>query len=163
MNSKRCCFTGHRPEKLHLPESAVKALLKKAIINAVDDGFLTFISGMARGVDIWASEIVLDLREENSDIHLICTPPYEGFEKRWSLSEQKRYNDILETSDFVKFVSRHYYKACFQVRNVYMVDHSQMVISAYNGSSGGTRNTIEYANRKGVKVVNIFEEYAVKK
>lgn len=156
MNSKRCCFTGHRPEKLHIPESKVKSLLEKAIAQAVEDGFFTFISGMARGVDIWASEIVLDLREDNSDIRLICTPPYKGFEKRWSLSEQKLYNDILENSDFVKFVSEHYYKACFQVRNVFMVNHSKRVISAYNGSSGGTRNTIDYASRKGVEVVNIF-------
>lgn len=139
-----------------MPESKVKALLEKAIIQAVEDGFLTFISGMARGVDIWASEIVLDLREENSDIHLICTPPYEGFEKRWSLSEQRLYNTILENADYVKFVSEHYYKACFQVRNIYMVDHSQRVIAAYNGSNGGTRNTIMYANRKGVETINIF-------
>ncbi len=157
MRSKRCCFTGHRPEKLHMPESKVKALLEKAVIQAVDDGFLTFISGMARGVDIWASEIVLELREENSDIHLICTPPYKGFEKRWSLSEQRLYNTILENADYVKFISEHYYKACFQVRNIYMVDHSQRVIAAYNGSSGGTRNTVIYANRKGVETINIFK------
>lgn len=157
MNSKRCCFTGHRPEKLHLPESKVKALLEQAIIQAVEDGFLTFISGMARGVDMWASEIVLDLRADNSNIHLICTPPYKGFEKRWSLSEQRLYNDILENADYVKFVGERYHKACFQARNVFMVNHSKRVISAYNGSSGGTRNTIDYANRKGVEVVNIFQ------
>lgn len=157
LNSKCCCFTGHRPEKLHISENEVKALLEQAITQAVEDGFLTFISGMARGVDIWASEVVLDLREDNPEIHLICTPPYNGFEKRWSLSDQRLYNDILENSDFVKFISQHYYKSCFQVRNVYMVNHSQRVISAYNGSSGGTRNTIYYANRKGVEVVNIFE------
>lgn len=158
MNSKRCCFTGHRPEKLHISESKVKTLLEKAIIQAVEDDFLTFISGMARGVDMWASEIVLELRENNPDIHLICTPPYNGFEKRWSLSEQKLYNRILENSDFVKFVSEHYYRSCFQVRNVFMVNHSKRVISAYNGLSGGTRNTIEYANKKGIEVVNIFKD-----
>lgn len=158
MNSKRCCFTGHRPEKLHMSESKVKILLEKAIIQAVEDNFLTFISGMARGVDMWASEIVLALRADNSNIRLICTPPYNGFEKRWDLSEQKLYNDILENSDFVKFVSKHYYKSCFQVRNVFMINHSQRVISAYNGLSGGTRNTLIYANKKGVEIVNIFED-----
>lgn len=64
MNSKRCCFTGHRPEKLHISESKVKTLLEKTIIQAVEDDFLTFISGMARGVDMWASEIVLGLRAD---------------------------------------------------------------------------------------------------
>ena len=37
--------------------------LEAAILQAVDDGFVTFISGMARGVDIWAAEIVLRIPE----------------------------------------------------------------------------------------------------
>lgn len=48
----RCCFTGHRPEKLHDPESVIIAGLEREIRAAIEDGFQTFISGMARGVDI---------------------------------------------------------------------------------------------------------------
>ena len=44
----RCCFTGHRPEKLHMPESAVISGLEREIRKAIDDGFTVFISGMAR-------------------------------------------------------------------------------------------------------------------
>lgn len=50
----RCCFTGHRPEKLQAPDSVVVAALEKEIRQAIADGFSVFISGMARGVDIWA-------------------------------------------------------------------------------------------------------------
>ena len=78
----RCCFTGHRPEKLDRPESEIIALLESEIRKAVDDGFVTFISGMARGVDIWAAEIVLRLRDEGFPIHLICASPFEGFEDK---------------------------------------------------------------------------------
>ena len=80
----RCCFTGHRPEKLFLIDSEIIKELEKEICRAVADGFTTFISGMARGVDIWAAEIVLKLRKKNKQIHLICASPYEGFETRWS-------------------------------------------------------------------------------
>lgn len=156
LESKRCCFTGHRPEKLHLPERKVKKLLEEEIKKAVEDGFYTFITGMARGIDMWAGEIVLKLRKNNSDIHLICTPPYEGFEKRWDISEQKLYHNILEKADYTKYICGHYSRSCFQIRNVYMVDHSKRVIAAFNGESGGTKNTITYANKKGVEVVNIF-------
>lgn len=52
LRKHRCCFTGHRPEKLHKPEEQIKKDLEAAILQAVDDGFVTFISGMARGVDI---------------------------------------------------------------------------------------------------------------
>ena len=78
----RCCFTEHRPEKLNMPETEVIAWLESEIRKAIDDGFVTFISGMARGVDIWAAEIVLRLRDEGKPIHLICASPFEGFERR---------------------------------------------------------------------------------
>ena len=40
----RCCFTGHRPEKLELSENEVKPLLEKAIDNAIAYGYVTFIT-----------------------------------------------------------------------------------------------------------------------
>lgn len=55
----RCCFTGHRPEKLNRSEVEIKKDLEGAILQAIDDGFVTFITGMARGVDIRAGEIIL--------------------------------------------------------------------------------------------------------
>ena len=33
-----------------------------------------------------------------------------------------------------------------------MVDHSSLVIAVFNGQEGGTKNTIEYANRRRVPV-----------
>lgn len=39
LRKKRCCFTGHRPEKLHLPEEQIKSLLSEAIKQAIHDGF----------------------------------------------------------------------------------------------------------------------------
>lgn len=36
--ASRCCFTGHRPEKLHIPEYAVKERLGQAIDIAIDNG-----------------------------------------------------------------------------------------------------------------------------
>lgn len=45
------------------------------------------------------------------------------------------------------------YKAQYQIRNEWMVDHSARLIAAFNGESGGTKNTIDYATRKGVETV----------
>ena len=47
----RCCFTGHRPEKLSVSEEDLKRELKKEIRLAIADGFNVFITGMAPGVD----------------------------------------------------------------------------------------------------------------
>lgn len=47
----RCCFTGHRPEKLQRPENEIFTELEREIRHAILDGLNVFITGMARGVD----------------------------------------------------------------------------------------------------------------
>ena len=148
----RLCFTGHRPEKLHSDEAAVCTVLSNAIDVAISDGFRTFITGMARGVDIWAAEIVLARRAQNQDIRLICALPHPDFEKRWSAAWQDRYNVILQQADLVKTICTEFSMASYQIRNEWMVDHSARVIAIYNGASGGTAKTITCAEKHGVEV-----------
>ena len=151
----RCCFTGHRPERLGMPESEAIGGLKKEICAAVADGFQTFISGMARGVDLWAAEIVLALRDEGAAVRLICASPYRGFESRWSREWQERYCRVMERADLVRFIFPGYSGDCFQRRNQWMVDHSARVIAVCNGQPSGTQNTIDYARRCSVPVIFI--------
>ena len=148
----RACFTGHRPEKLIKTESVILAELEKLIRQAVFDGINVFITGMSRGVDIWAAEIVLQLRSENNNIRLICACPYKGFENKWKTEWQKRYNYILQSADIVRFICPKYSKNCFQIRNEWMVNHSDRVIAVFNGQNGGTKNTINYARKKNIKI-----------
>ena len=152
LRQHRCCFTGHRPEKLEQPEAVVVEALKKEIRTAIADGF---ISGMARGVDLWAAEIVLALRDEGAAIRLICASPYQGFEARWSQNWQERYRRVLERADLVRFICPEYSRECFQMRNEWMVDHSARIIAVYNGGPGGTRNTVEYARKKQICIALI--------
>ena len=153
----RCCFTGHRPEKLNLSEAEVKPLLERAIDTAIENGFTTFITGMAPGVDIWAAEIVLKKRKRNAALHLICAVPHPGFEKRKTKYEEDRYQNIIDNADYTQTICDRYFRACYQRRNEFMVDHSNLVIAVWNGTPSGTKNTIDYAERKGVKVVNVLE------
>lgn len=151
----RVCFTGHRPEKLSRCEKDIKTDLEKEIRQAIADGLDVFITGMARGVDIWAAQIVLCLRDEGMDIKLMCACPYDGFERGWSKEWQKLYTDILESADFVKYVCPGYSRSCFQIRNEWMVNHATRVIAVFNGQKSGTKNTIDYAHRGGIPVAYI--------
>lgn len=105
----RCCFTGHRPEKLSISETEAKTAVKKEIRLAIADGINVFITGMAPGVDIWAAEIVLELREqEDLPLKLIAASPHPGFENRWSLDWQKRYAAVMAKADLIKEVCFYY-------------------------------------------------------
>ncbi len=87
-----------------MPEAEVVFNLKEEIRTAVADGFQTFISGMARGVDLWAAEIVLSLRNEGAAVRLICASPYKGFENCWSREWQEQYRKVMERADLVRFI-----------------------------------------------------------
>lgn len=158
---KGLCFTGHRPEKLcsKFHENSediisIKNQLRTCVEQAIADGFDTFYTGMARGVDIFAGEIVMELRE-NHPIKLMAVVPYKGQEKFWDEQWQKRYNKLIDNSDGTFVLYDKYYKYSLQERNEFMVENSQRVIAVYNGSLGGTRNTIEFARimRKEIVII----------
>lgn len=155
-----CAFTGHRPEKLGLPLEPIKLEMVEAVKRAVKDGYRVFFSGMARGIDMLAADIVLRLRDLGEPVRLVAAVPFPGFEIGWSADWQKRYRELLERADEVVYVSPSYSKSCFQVRNEWMIDRSTRLIAAYNGTKGGTRNTVEYAKRRGILVVNTAKDLA---
>lgn len=144
MGERTCCFTGHRPEKLRISEQAVIAQLEAAIQNAIQEGYTTFISGMAKGVDIWGAELVL----QHPQVGLICAVPFRGFGMRWEGDWTERFCRVIKQADKVVYICPGYSTDVFQTRNIWMVDHSSLVIAAYNGTPGETRNTIMYAQSK---------------
>ena len=65
---KTCAFTGYRPQKMPWGEDegsplcvAFKARLNRALESIIGDGYVTFLSGCARGFDTMPAEAVLEL------------------------------------------------------------------------------------------------------
>jgi len=157
-----CCFTGHRPAKLPWGNDesdvrcvALKARLRAAVESAVLEGMEHFICGMAEGCDLYFCEIVLELKARYPHITMEAALPCPTQADRWSESSRQRYFTLLERCDFETMVSETYQPGCMQRRNRYMVDHSSLLLAAHDGVPGGTRNTIEYALRRGVSVIDI--------
>ena len=61
-------------------------------------------------------------------------------------------------ADEIMCLSDDYYRGCFQKRNEYMIDRSDIVITWFDGKKGGTANTLKYAEKNQKRVVNLFEE-----
>lgn len=150
-----CCFTGHRPERLEIPEPNVIAWLDKEVKQAAENGYTRFISGMQRGVDIWAAEAVMKLRDEGKPVKLIAASAFQGMEKSWPRDWQKRYRRILSAADEVHYISDRPGKNAFFARNHWMVDHSSLLLAVFSGAPGGTRETILYAKRQGLNVISL--------
>lgn len=151
----RCCFTGHRPEKLPGNETAIRARLAQAIEAALRSNIRTFISGMAWGVDLWAAELVLQYRALHPEIRLICALPHPDFDQRMPRPWRQRYQEVIAQADLVRTISPVRTDGCYQARNIWMVNHSARVIAVYAGVPGGTRNTLAYARAQDVDILLI--------
>ncbi len=157
-----CCFTGHRPQKLPwgFDESdarcaELKSKLRSAIRLAIAHGKTMFFTGMAMGTDIWAAEIVLELKEELQElgIRLVAVIPHSGQEAKYPEDLKQRYRRIISEADKCIVLQEHYTDGCMQRRNRYMVDNSSMLIAVYSGDGGGTGYTFDYAKDQGVQII----------
>ncbi|MBQ0092793.1 MAG: DUF1273 family protein [Clostridiales bacterium] len=155
---KVCCFTGHRPEKCKGTEEEIRARLATEIQNAIGEGYNTFITGMAPGVDTWAADEVLKIKSENKEIKLIAAVPFPGVEKNRTAELQDHFKAIIGKTDDVQYVYRKYRRWVFHARDAWMVDHESRVLAVFNRSPGGTEWTINYAKMKNCEIVFIVDE-----
>ncbi len=159
--SKTVCFTGHRPEKL--PDGgdddspvirAIKSCLYAEVEKAAAEGFDTFITGMQRGIDLWAGECVLDLMN-SYDIHIAAAVPYRDFGKNFRGKDKWLFGRIIGNAEHIAYIDEEYQPGCMSRRNRYMVDHSSLLIAVRGTDKSGTSQTIGYAKRCGIEVRTI--------
>jgi uncharacterized phage-like protein YoqJ len=154
---------GHRPKSFPwgYEESARECLLLKEVLEAqitalAEQGVTDFLSGMAQGVDLWSSQIVLDLQKKNPALKLHCVLPCKGQESKWTASAQERYRSILAQANEVVYVGQEYNRDCMLKRNRYLVDHSSILLAVYNGTwRSGTGATVRYAQKLKREIIII--------
>ena len=105
------------------------------------------------GVDIWAGQAVLRKREEEPGLRLIAATPWPGMADHWEKTWREQYRELTARADEVVTVCGHYHRCVYKMRNIWMVDHSSRLIAYYNGFPGGTGNTVRYAEKCGLEVV----------
>ena len=163
-----CCFTGYRPEKFGFeltPDNQnyndFSRKLYDNIIDLSEAGVTVFYSGMAMGFDIMAAEAVIDIMKLRPELgfRLVACLPYIEQASAYPPDWKARYDAALEESERVILLSDRYYRGCFQTRNKYMVDNSDFVLTYFDGSSGGTKNTVAYARKKGRGIINLYENF----
>ena len=150
-----CAFIGHRPERLQLSEEQVKEWLAEQIERAADEGYTDFITGMQRGVDLWAAEVVLKLIDNDRQIRLIAACAFRGMEEDWDLDWKDRYYYVLSRSELVYYISDSPDRKVFFECNHWMVDRASRLIAVCSGAPGDTKEIIEYARKKKLDIVLI--------
>ena len=163
---KTCAFTGHRPQHLLFGMNEnddrcvkLKEALKEQIINLIEAEDVThFITGMALGVDLYAAEIVLDLKARYPNITLESAIPCETQAVKWSMAQRERYYDIAAQCDKETMLQSHYSPDCIRLtstQNLRLSTHT--AISAKFVRDLNTLPSINFAPLQlGVRLSLVF-------
>lgn len=160
-------FTGYRPEKLPFGydyECEAAQITRHALYGIYEKlylkGYRYFLTGGAMGSDLMAADVIAELKRNYGKrargvTSYICLPCHDHV-KKWNPKEKEHLEKLLNDGAYAFYVSdRPYYSGCMQVRNKYMVDTSAVLIAVYDGKPGGTRNTLEYAQKIRKKIIII--------
>ena len=158
-----CAFSGHRPKNFpwKYNETAqdcilLKEILMKQVEKLIERGVIDFYTGLAQGVDTWAAQAVLALREENPMLRLHCVLPCRDQAVNWETAAQELHQHIQDQADTVTYLSETYREGCMLERNRYMVDHTSILLAVYNGGwRSGTAMTVHYAQKLGREIIRI--------
>lgn len=165
-----CCFTGHRSRDLpfggDMRKQGMKCLassLQLLIVEAIADGYDTFISGMSDGIDLLCAQLVLETARSGryGMIKLICALPYaQQYREIVSTLDKYKYTVIIDGCDEKVIVSEKSDRERYKKRNQFMVDNSSRVIGVIKSKQfgSGTLQTVNMAKRAGLEIKMISLE-----
>lgn len=171
---KACAITGHRPSRFlfkndeeHDGCRKIKRSLKEQLLALYDSGVRRFYLGGANGVDLWAGEILLELKKQGrNDIEMILALPFEGYDKKWSEQIRNRMTNLIRHSTETVMVgnAEKTPAASYRRRNEYMVDRSGSLLAVYDNNRAlrsGTGMTVRYAEKKALLITLIHPDTSV--
>lgn len=152
--NRTACFTGHRelPSE-NLPE--ISKRLEDTLLTLIEQGYCYFGAGGALGFDTLAAQTVLRLRERYPQIRLILVLPCLNQTRGWQQADVDIYEELKRRADKVTYTSESYFRGCMQKRNRHLVDNSSGCICYLTKPTGGTAYTVDYARRRGLRIINI--------
>ena len=153
-------LTGHRPERLGYYEKTYATLDWLRLINWLklkikENEVTDAYCGMASGSDIAYGIAVVKLKRDGYPIKLHCILPCKEYNKK-----DVRYEFLKQNADEWVELSEEFYRGCDDVRDQYMVDHSDMLFAVWDGTkTGGVWSTIRKAQKKDIEIIYYPKEY----
>lgn len=152
--------TGHRPGTIGLGSNYNSDSWKK-LIEIIKDLLIEYkctelITGLGLGVETASALATIALKRTISNIKLHCAIPCKSFASNWPEGSRKLYEDILSKADIFTIVSGNttYTPSVVQMKNQYLIDHSDMMIIVWNGiESGSTYDCIQSVKKVGKKII----------
>ena len=172
MNEKSCAITGHNPQRFKFKYNeeaplcrSIKTAIAEQIKTLYSKGIRGFYVGCAVGVDTWAAEIVLDLKQQTefSEMELFCAIPFSDHTEKFTAGQKKRYENILSRCANKEVINRHYSPTAHKRLNYFLVDKSEYIIAVYDQDKSerhGLGQMMNYAMKNNRQIIYIHPDTA---
>lgn len=160
-------FTGYRTLPYGAALDQLKINLRTAILDAIGDGYQTFLLGGCCGFELLAASEILAYKNRLPPptgkiyllpplIKLYATLPYEEHHIHWTEPQRNLYFDTMAQCDRVITLQTKYEKDCYKRLNQYMIAHSSRVIAFWNDTPhSNTAKALRNAEKNGITVIRV--------
>ena len=108
---------------------ALKLALVNKVTNLRSQSITDFYVVMDAGIGLYAAEIINGLREDGSNLRLVCVVPWEGQATKWTPELRERYFNALGKCDNVDMVSTTHLPDCEIAAMLNAIDSVDHVIA----------------------------------
>jgi len=138
------------PKYLYLME-----FLKERLQSYVEEGAEWFVITGQLGIELWAGELILEMKEENPAIHLSVLLPYTSFQDNWNEKNQALFDRVIRQADYVNYTSNKDYESPKQLKGnqVFTIKNTDGAFLIYDTMME------ESADAKPKYVYDLIEQY----
>lgn len=168
---KSCAVAGCRPTRFKFKYNEDYSLCKRVknvMLNQFkrlydEENVRRFYVGGTLGVDMWAGEILLRLKETlgYEDIELVVVIPFLGHDEKWDERSKKRLSFLIQHSTEHLVIGKQDCKESYIKRNCYMIDHADYLVAVCDKDYSLQYKEIQmvkYAKEKKIPIVYIHPD-----
>ncbi|MFC4598657.1 DUF1273 domain-containing protein [Cohnella hongkongensis] len=141
---KNLLITGYRAHELGIFDQKHKGIpyIRRAIetrlIPLIEEGLEWIVTPGQYGVDLWACETAIELRERYPQLKISILTAFDGQEEKWKEDKQEYYRGILRRMDYVGSVSKQPYSGPwqFQARDDLLLRKTDGILLVYDDEAG---------------------------
>lgn len=172
---KVCAIVGHKGTRFRFKYKdtnngckRLKRRMETQFILLYEKGVRQFWIAGGLGVDIWAGEILLRLKEkpEYSEIQLKTALPYVKFSEKWDDRSKCRMNFLVNHSTETKVVCTGNYSpaVCYRQKNRFLVEQADCLLAVYDNDrtiQNEVGAAVFLAEKKNIPVVLIHPDTGI--
>lgn len=165
---KRLVITGYKQHEIgvfddkHPGVGYIKKALENHLIQLIEDGLEWVILSGQLGVETWAAELVIELKETYPELKYAIITPFLEQEKNWNDTKKEKYQMICAKADFHTSVTKKPYEGASQFieKNKFIIRNSDGLLIIYDEENEGSPKfmkelALKYAERQDYHIISI--------